>query len=226
MTLLASGGRRRGSIFSDPLNVVVDGNSIWDNYYTAFGKFDQHLMQYEPLKSSGASIYCGALSGASWANLTARAPYHVDAKWVEGRNNVLIVNETVNSIQGGGSAATVKAAITTYLSGRLALHPWRIIYSKCPPWGGSAAFAGQLAIRSEVNAWAEANATTLGIERVVDLSSIPQFDHDGLLPAPFQAFAADWQEATGWLHPKDAPKLLWAELLVATMNDMPRVPPA
>lgn len=221
MTLITVGARRRGSIFTRPLNVVVDGNSIWDNYYTSYGKFDKHLLQFDPMKSSGATVYCGALSGVTWAGLASRAPAHVDAKWAAGKTNVLIVNETVNSIQvGGRDAAGVKADIQAYLSGRLALHPWRVIFSKCPPWGGSAGYAAQLAIRSEVNDWSEANAASLGIEKVVDLSTIPQFNHDGLQPGPFQTYAADWNESYGWLHPKDAPKLLWARRIVDVMSEM------
>lgn len=221
MTLITASGRRRRPMMLSPLNVVVDGNSIWDNYYTSFGKFDQHMLQFEPLKSSGATTYCSALSGAKWADLITRAPAQVDARWADGMENVLVVNETVNSLRSGGlSAEQVKAQIATYLSGRLALHQWRVIFCKCPPWGGGATYTAQLDARLEVNGWVEANASALGIERVVGLSSIPQFNHDGKQPGPFQQYAADWQESSNWLHPKDAPKLLWAKAIVNVMAEM------
>lgn len=225
MTLLAASGRRRGaepdSIFNN-LHVVVDGNSVFADFYTELGTFDNHLMTVEPLASSGATHAGVAVSGASWANLIAKAATTVDLAWDStAHNNVLVITETINSLYAGASVATVKTQIQTYLDGRLALYPWRVIYVRTFPYGGGAGYAAMNANMTEIDDWVQANAETLGVEAVVDPRSLPIFDHDGTLAAPFEAYNAQWHEnAPPFVHPLDAPKLELAALIVAAMETM------
>lgn len=221
MSLLACARRRSRSIIGRPLNVVVDGNSISANHYTAIGSFDNHLMTVEPLASSGATHASRAVSGASWADMLATHAAQVDALWSDGATNVLVVNETINSVFQGASAATIQGQIETYLSGRLALHPWRIIYWLTIPYGGGAAYTAFNATMVAVDQWVTANAEALGIEAVVDPRVIPTFAHDGLSAAPFEARNDEWHEnAPPFVHPLDAPKLELAALIVASMETM------
>lgn len=224
MSLLIAGRRRWAPLIFDPgappVNVVVDGNSIADNYYTAIGTFDNHLMTVEPLASSGATHSCYADSGHSWAQMTADAAA-VDAAWVEGSTNILVIGETINSVYDGLTAAQVQADISAYLSGRLALHPWRVIYWLTLPYGGGPSYASFNATMNDVDAWSVANADTLGIELIVDPRTIPTFAHDGLLAAPFEVRNDEWQEnSPPFVHPLDAPKLELAALIVAAMETM------
>lgn len=203
------------------VNVVVDGNSISANFYTTVGTFDNHLMTVEPLASSGATHASVAVSGASWADMIATHAASVDALWVAGATNVLVLNETINSVYQGASAATIQGQITTYLSGRLAAHPWRVIYWLTVPYGGGAEYATFNATMASVDEWVTANADTLGIEVVIDPRTIPTFDHDGTSAAAFEAYADEWNEvAAPYVHPLDPPKLQLAALIVAAMAAM------
>lgn len=217
--------RRARGIFESgagPVNLVVDGNSIFANFYTSVGAFDAHLMNIEPLASSNATHASVAVSGASWADLISKAAATVDPLWGEGSTNVLVVGETINSLYDGASVATVKAQIEAYLDARLALHPWRVIYCRTVPYGGSGAWATFNANMVEIDDWVQANAATLGVEIVVDFRTMPVFDHDGTTSPPFEAYNDQWQEnAVPFVHPLDIPKAGMAALVVAAMETMP-----
>lgn len=223
MTMMMATTGRHQSIFSDgqpPLNVHVEGNSISANYYTSIGTFDNHLMTVDPLASAGALHSSTAVSGASWGEIAARAA-SVDAAWRTGYTNVLVINETINSIYDGTSVAVIKSQIEEYLTGRMAAHPWRIIYWLCLPYGGSSAHVAFNAAIDEIDSWVVANRAALGIEKIINPRVLPIFDHDGTTAAPFEAHNDQWQEnAVPFIHPLDTPKLQVAELIVGAMTTM------
>lgn len=203
------------------LNVVVEGNSISADFYTSIGSFDNHLMTVEPLASSGATHASKAVSGSRWSSIISRGS-QIDALWSPGRNNVLILNEHINSLFGGVSVATIQQQVTDYLDARLALNAWRVIYWRTLPYGGSGAYAAMNDNMVILDDWMEGNAAGLGIERVVDPRVIPAFDHDGKTAAPFEAYPEYWHEtAVRYVHPLDVGKLQIAALIVAAMETMP-----
>lgn len=200
--------------------MAVEGNSISSDFYTSLGSFDNHLMTVEPLASSGAVHGSAAATSSSWGTIIGRAGI-VDAYWRDGANNILVVNETLNTVASGASVETITGQIEAYISGRLALHPWRIIFWLTTPYGGGPGYATFNATIDAVDAWVVANADRLGIERVVDPRIVPTFDHDGTSAAAFAAFASHWQEtAPPYVHPLDPPKLAVAALIVAAMETM------
>lgn len=224
--LISIGAGRRtdqASIFdtgTPPLHIHVEGNSISDNYYTSYGSFDNHLMTVEPLASSGATHASTAATSSTWQTITDRGS-SVDASWHAGATNILVVNETINSVNASMSPATIKGLITDYIAARRALHPWRVICWLTLPYGGAPEYAATNTNLLNVDAWQRENAFTLGIERVVNPRVLPVFNHDGLTAAPFEAYASSWHEtAAPYTHPLDAPKLELAALIVAAMVTM------
>lgn len=220
MTLLgAVGARRRSSV--RPLNIVVDGNSISDNYYTTIGTFDNHLMMYEPLLSSGATHSCHALSGHSWAQMLTHGA-GVDADYVDGATNVLILWETINSLYDGLGVAQVLSDIATYTAARRAAHPdWLILHVETIPYGGSSTYAQMNADMFTIDATVRDNLATYGIDASVNLRTHPAFDHDGTTAAPFQAYASFWNETSvRYVHPTDDGKAVLAPIIATAVGTL------
>lgn len=234
MSLLVSSARRRtgtggpsGNIFDGPLpiNLHVEGNSISANFYTSIGSLDHHLMAVEPLASSGATHSCSAVSGSDWADIISRGAT-VDAAWDEGKTNILVLNEHINALYIGTSVATIQTQVTNYLAARLAAHPWRVVYWRTLPYGGSATYWTMNDNMVILDDWMAANASALGIEVVVDPRVAPAFAHDGKDAAPFLAYNDHWQEnGPHWVHPNDLGKSKFVPLIVAAMATMPATAP-
>ncbi len=224
MSLLALGMRRQSQVGifdpgAPPINLVVDGNSIFGPNYTSVGTFDMHMMSVGSLASSGATHAGVAVGGGSWADLISKAAATVDPLWEADATNVLVVMETINSLADGTPVATIKAQIEAYLDGRLSLHPWRVIYCRTVPYGGSGAWATFNANMTEIDDWVQTNAASLGVDAVVDFRTMPVFDHDGTTSGPFETYNAQWQEnAVPFVHPLDVPKAGMAAIVVAALE--------
>lgn len=233
MTLLVPSGRRRGPFVNlfDPdaplLKVHVEGNSISSGLVTSPGSLTLYIKQTEPLASAPSVLYATtATGGAQWTDLIARGAT-VDASFVAGRNNLLILNEHINALYlDRNTVEQVQAQVTEYLAARLAANPWRVIYWRTVPYGGGPAFAKMNAEMTFLDDWMETNKNTLGIERVVDPRVIPAFDHDGTSPDPYIEYAAWWEETEyRWIHPENIGQIEIAKLIVAAMETMPAVAP-
>lgn len=208
----------------NPVNVVVDGNSITTSSYSTVGTFDNHLMTVEPLKSSGATHAGYGAGGHTWRHMIDglsgnSAASQVDAAWVDGAENVLVLWEHTNSARGTASVSTIVADMEEYITGRTTLHPWHVIVINSTPQGGSSSWASTNAELAELDQWTRDNATRLGYE-VVEPRTLDVFNYSGNEPEPFLAVESwAWHEkGSGWIHPLDEPKLQVAELVVKAMN--------
>lgn len=180
----------------------VDGNSIYAAHLAQ--AMDTLIWEIAPFSTSGATRSNSAIAGQTWQDMKNN-PGEVDAAWVAGKTNVLLLSETTNSVfNEGKSVSEIIQTATQYIAARQAAHPWRILLSGTIPRGGTASDATNNAKLSEVDAYMAANYKDMGAHGYVGFRDIPMYNHDGTTAAPFTNYQTAWNEtAAPWIHPKD-----------------------
>lgn len=125
------GGAPRAKFDAAGYAMTVDGNSI------SAGDVSDLIPQLNALApiSGKFTITNRAVNGQSVQQMIAGAG-DVDASFVVGKINYLIVFEVTNNIFNDGRTGLQTCAdLETYIAGRLALHPWRVILMTALPRG-------------------------------------------------------------------------------------------
>lgn len=195
------------------LRITVDGNSIPAGY--AFSPAvpiagmlasDRNLI--------GCSVVDCAIGGQTWrmmngtedAGLGFGAGSAADvnaAISASGYRHVLVCMETTNSVgRAGRSAVQVQGDIATYNAARVAVNPnLYIIGVTAPPRYNVDATIGSRIEAVNAHMRNPANWASLGVNTVVDISTIPGFDHDGSSAAAFDAHPEYWATPMDYIHP-------------------------
>jgi lysophospholipase L1-like esterase len=120
------GGLARMRFSSAGSNVVVDGNSlVYGQGSTGGNNMPAQLAAMSPLSGNVAVTNLG-ISGQNLSQMRTNCA-DVDAAYVAGKQNVLVVWEGTNSLNYGGSVAQAYSDTSLYCAERLALNPWIIV---------------------------------------------------------------------------------------------------
>lgn len=223
MLLASSGGVAEPTPdpwWESPSNIVVDGNSIYANFYTSVGAFSNHIMLEPPFNSGPFTHADVAVDGQRWWQMRDNAA-DVDAAYVEGVTNVLVVAETTNEIYfGDASTATCIADATGYLTRVRSAHPdWLILLCGSLPasnWGiedVAARNAKMLAVDTHM----AANYQAMGADGYVGYRDLPPFVGNGVT-TPYAEFADCWHDE---VHPADPGKVYMRQRVVQGLLALP-----
>jgi hypothetical protein len=143
-------GRQRLRRTPSALNIVMPGNSLISGagqvpdlvgLQTLPDQVGRLLAAY----FSGAIVLNRGHGGYTYAQLEPLAADEVDAAFLPGRTNVMILWETTNTVTFGATPAANASAAQSYIQNRLAVHPsWIIVIMTTIPRQGGA--TGQAAI--------------------------------------------------------------------------------
>jgi len=195
------------------LRITVDGNSIPAGF--AFSpaapiagmlSSDRNLI--------GCSVVDCAIGGQTWLMMNGTedtglgfgsgSATDVDAGIsATGYRHILVCMETTNSVgRAGRSAVQVQSDIATYTAARKAVNPsLYIIAVTAPPRYNADATIGSRIEAVNAHMRISANWASLGVNTVVDISTIPGFDHDGSSAANFDAHPEYWATPMDYIHP-------------------------
>lgn len=199
-------------VLSSAVNIVFDGDSITNDFLASGldALVKERLDALSARNGATLSINGGlGINGQTWdAMLVNRAD--LDAAWVDGKTNVLIVAETTNSVfVDGRTAAQTITDAQFYLSSIRATHLWNILLWGTIPrgWGDETGHPGEVAkntAMATVDAYMAANYVDMGARGYVEVrTGIPQFNHNGSSAASFSAYQSTWNETGPWVHPTD-----------------------
>jgi lysophospholipase L1-like esterase len=123
------GGLPRLRYTSDKVNVVFDGNSLVRGDGSTNGQnLVTQVSALAPLNGQLVVPNLG-IDGQTIAQMRSGSS-DVEASWVPGKTNVLVVWEGTNSINYGASSDDGTGAfndMAAYCADRLALHPWKLV---------------------------------------------------------------------------------------------------
>lgn len=126
------GGYKKASFTAAAYAMTGDGNSIMAS---SLSDMLPQLAALPPISGQLAITNCG-ISGQTVIDMTTNAS-DVDAAFVAGRINYLLVWEITNNIFNiGRTGLQTCADLTSYIAARLAVHPWRVILMTAIPRGG------------------------------------------------------------------------------------------
>lgn len=204
-----------------PVNVVVDGNSIYADYYTVHGPFSNHIFLEEPFASSGFTHNDAAITTQTWRDMTDVAT-DVDAKYAPGKTNVLVASETTNSIYTfATSPAETVADATAYIARVRSVHPdWIILLAGSLPAEGSHSPSEDLVLNLdmiEVDDHMAANFAAMGADGYVSYRDLPPFVGTGTT-TPYDAFPGLWHDH---IHPADPGKVYMRQRVVQALLELP-----
>jgi hypothetical protein len=129
------GGFRRADFAAANYAMSSDGNSIMDANYS---DLITQLAALPPI-SNKFTISNFGISGQNILNMIAN-PGDVDASFVVGKINYLLIWEITNNVfLAKRTGMETVSDLQTYINGRLALHPWRVILMTAAPRGEGAA---------------------------------------------------------------------------------------
>lgn len=104
-------------------NIIIDGNSIYAVGEGLDSSIQAQLGLVAPFLDSGASFSTVAIGGQTWADMVT-SDADVDAAFVEGNDNILIVGECTNTAYfTAGTGAEMWASAIQYMTDRKAAHP-------------------------------------------------------------------------------------------------------
>lgn len=204
----------RPSPWLRPANIVVDGNSIYADFYTTVGAFSNHLFLEEPFASSGFTHGDTAISGQTWQDMTDNVS-DVTALYQSGKSNVLVASETTNSIYTyGRSASATVADATQYIARVKYSRPdWYVLLVGSVPAQGShpanVDLERNLAMIEADNLMAE-NFAAMGADGYVGYRDLPLFVGTGTT-TPYAEFADCWHDH---IHPSDIGKVYMRQRVV------------
>lgn len=165
------GGVARLRFNAGATNVVFHGNSLMAGVYST-ATMPQRVQALPPISGQLTVTNIGR-PGYTWDNLSADAG-NVDALYVAGKTNILVVWEGTNTIKNNGfNGLACYNNAASYTAARLALHPWWVIHMTTLPcryssFTDSDADAMQVGI-ADYNALLRANFGTIGAKALVDL---------------------------------------------------------
>lgn len=171
-------GRARLRFQSAKTAITMDGNSLVSAETATSGQtVPVQLSAASPI-SAGLSVLNIGVNGArtrQMNGLDGGSVTDVQAAWQAGKTNVLILWEGTNSMFGGGrTAAEAYSDMVSYITNRLAEHPWRIILlTTIPRHEDSAAAQSIIDAQNQklvdYNNLILANYKSIGVESVVDV---------------------------------------------------------
>lgn len=202
----------------DPATVAItfDGNSLVDPIYSDLAT---QLQALAPL-SGNFTIVNKGLSGQTVANMTSSAG-DVDAAWVAGKTNVLLLWEITNSIFVEGKTGLQACAdMSSYIAARKAVHPWIVVLMTCIPRGDFLGNTwnvtdGEVQLQA-ANTYLRNNYKTMGARALVEMRQGPFNFTDSGNGANFPA--ALWTDRT---HPNSTGKAYCAQYIAQTLRRLP-----
>ena len=228
---IAQLGRPRVS-FSSATNVVWHGNSLVAGVGSTGGQtLPVQVAALAPMAGSGASTVNGGVNGQDWGGMQSTAASVVDAAWVSGKINVLLLWETTNSVFGYlKTASQTQTLIADYVAARKAVHPWTVLHLTTIPRAGGGNVTDQTArdnlnaVMASVDTYVKANYRGMGIDAVCDVRQAGSpFAFANYLPATFDAIGSLWSEGTGaQIHLSNAGYAVVAGYVAEAMRRLPR----
>jgi len=213
MTTAILGGKGPLRIDSG-LNVIVDGNSIYADFYTPIATL---LASSAAFTGRGASTISCAVSGSLWSTMLGHVS-SVSAAFVPGLTNILVAGETTNSMATGGgrTAAEAWADCLTYIAAVRAARPtMRFVLCGSLP----CRYLNDGTKNAAMLAWdalALANYRQNGIERFVNYRATVPFNVSG-------ESAGDYP-GTHWngdqVHVNDTGKAIMCDLIGRAIQSM------
>jgi hypothetical protein len=208
--------------FNSGVNIIFDGNSLVAGFgSTAGNTMPEQMMRLPPLLGSGATMSNVGIGGQTTAQMTSTAT-DVDGAWVSGKTNILVCWEMTNSVHVG-SRTGVQAAedLAAYVAARRAAHPLLVLSMTTLPRLGDATQCQYLV---DANNYLLANYRSMGIDAVVDVRAIPQFNFTGINAGDFIIDAGNspgtyWVD---WSHCNDNGYGLLANALANQIKYLPR----
>lgn len=158
------------------INLVVDGNSNGAGYAASQGYnwVNTILAPRAPI-SSQISVGNVAISGQTLAQMAANHA-DVDAYWVSGKTNVLLVIEIINSISTNGSASQTAADMAAYCAAVKSVHPWKIVAVTGGPRYQAYGHGTVAQLNQEI---INANARIIQDQRVIGLDGVADIRFSG-----------------------------------------------
>jgi hypothetical protein len=196
---------------ADNVAVSFDGNSLVD---PSFSTLCTSLQGLQPINNRITISNLG-LSGQTVQNMISTAT-DVDASFVAGKTNYLLIWEITNSIFNAGRTGLQACAdMVTYISARLVAHPtWKPIILTCIPRGSNlggtyTAATGETELQA-ANTYIRANYLAMGCVAYVETrrTSGPFDFTDSSNLANFPVSL--WTDAT---HPNSAGKAIIAQYI-------------
>jgi hypothetical protein len=203
----------------DPATVAItfDGNSLVDQNYSDLAA---QLQALPPLNGQ-FTIANKGISGQTIANMAGSAG-DVDAAWVAGKTNVLLLWEITNSIfVEGKTGLQACAELSSYIAARKAVHPWIVVLMTCIPRGdffGSGtwdATTGEVQLQS-ANTYLRNNYKAMGARALVEMRQGPFAFTDSANGANFPPSL--WTDRT---HPNSAGKAYCAQYIADVLKRLP-----
>lgn len=214
--------------YSPQVNIVWEGNSLVSGVGSTGGQtLPLQSSSNAPIANTGTGITNLSVSGSTWAAMEARAS-GVNAAWVNGKTNILVLWEHVNSICAGGLTAQQSAnAMRDYIAARRAVHPWIVVGLTMIPCEGYIGVMTTQALRDQYNSimttcdnLVRADPAAYGLDALVDVRQTGSvFAIPAFLPANFDATGAIWSEAAGSrVHLNNAGYGLVAQMVNAALT--------
>lgn len=146
----------------------------------------------------------------------------VDGAYIQGKVNILVAWETINS--GNRTVLQNVADARSYIANRLALHPdWRIVLVTSLPvesWRGERETLALNARLQAVDDIFRASYRDMGAEALIDVRAPGSpWRYSGFTPADFDATQELWYTADGArVHPNDAGYALITEWVIQALE--------
>lgn len=208
------------SYYLDGKRIVVHGDSL--AYGSNLGLYTREFANYggqtRDLLGAGWDVYNRAVPGSSFNNiiggeyhLISSAAARIDVLYrPTAAQNILVISTGWNDVNGGETAATIKAQFVTYCLARKAVG-WKVIAAPLP----ISNFSGQPVIypliRLEVNAWLALHWREFA-DAYADFSNDPIIGNAALTTNPVY-----WQDQ---LHMTQAGYAIWARYLKTAIESI------
>jgi hypothetical protein len=213
-------------------NTVWDGNSLFAGVGASSGanRVPEKTGSLAPLAGTGSTVVNLGVSGQTWRQmdgLDSGNAADVDAAWVAGKTNILIVWETTNAVFNAGRTGIQAAQDEAqYIADRKAVHPWKVVALTTIPRQNADAQATLDAKNAELVAadnYMRRNYRSMGIDVLVDLRAPGSpFAFANYLPTTWDAQAGLWNEASGGrVHLSDAGYLIVAQMVASGLRRIP-----
>lgn len=202
--------------YNSSTKIVFDGNSLFA--LTAPIRISEQLADTPLISGTGTTIANVAISGQAWGDMSGSAA-DVDAQWPASGKGILVCWEGTNDIGGGASPQACVDHAKTYVQGRLALHPWKIVVLTTLPRRYTSQVAANLAAYNDL---LKQQYRDVGAHAVCDVRQRGSpFDFTGTTDAPFIATQRLWLEWSNWIHLSTDGCAVVTKYLEATLRRLP-----
>lgn len=202
--------QRRKPVYRRPtsdFNIVHDGNSLTAGIDMTMGMtMPQQVARSAPITGSGAALSSKTNSGWTWLQMQSQDGAAVDAAWVSGKTNILVIWETTNSLATGRTVQQAYDDAKAYITARRAANPWIIIVLTTIPrqnhpdaqQANNDLFNANLLA---VDALMKSQVADLGADYILDVRRAGSpFAFTAYTPADFNAIQQYWVGTTGRVH--------------------------